>query len=275
MDQNKRLLLFLVISAAVLFGWNVLFPPPKPQIRPAGADSAKAAATAPAAAPSAAPRAPLVVSAGAAPERLVTVRSPLYEYRFSTRGAALNAATLLRFESYVQKGGSVQLVPRSARDVLAQRVVVGRDTLDFRTLRREPGALGIVAQPRKAVLEQEQLTGGGDVQRRAGADQVNHLDRGSAAGCAFDIDDFVALTRAEIDAFADLLVQLLHQRHGGIADIETGAHDIAEFEQADAERSAGRSRHGHDQSHMAKPTGRVKPARLPGRHVQRLARDLP
>src|SRR5688572_29794621 len=109
MDQNRRLLLCLVMSAAVLFGWNLLFPPPPPTIRPAGADSAKAAATAPAARP-AASRAPIAVPAGTAPEQLVTVRSPLYEYRFSTRGAALNAATLLRHESYVQKGGSVQLV---------------------------------------------------------------------------------------------------------------------------------------------------------------------
>jgi YidC/Oxa1 family membrane protein insertase len=77
---------------------------------------------------------------GTAPERLVTVRSPLYEYRFSTRGAALNAATLLRFESYVQAGGSVQLVPRSARDVLTHRVAVGRDTIDFRNVTFAPSA---------------------------------------------------------------------------------------------------------------------------------------
>lgn len=140
MDQNKRLLLFLVISAAVLFGWNVLFPPPKPQIQPAGADSATVAATTAPAATPAAPRVTPAVSAGAAPERLVTVRSPLYEYRFSTRGAALNAATLLRFESYVQDSASVQLVPRSARDVLAHRVAVGRDTIDFRTVTFTPSA---------------------------------------------------------------------------------------------------------------------------------------
>jgi YidC/Oxa1 family membrane protein insertase len=142
MDQNRRLLLFLVMSAAVLFGWNLLFPPPPPAIRPAGADSAKAAATAPAARP-AAPRAPIAVPAGTAPEQLVTVRSPLYEYRFSTRGASLNAATLLRYESYVQKGGSVQLVPRSARDVLSQRVTVGRDTIDFRNVTFTPSATRI------------------------------------------------------------------------------------------------------------------------------------
>lgn len=144
MDQTRRLVLFLVIAAVFLFGWNALVQPPRQQPRPAGADSATApAAVAPPPGAASAPATPLrlpAATAGTEPERLVTVRSPLYEYRFSTRGAALNAATLLRFESYVQKGGSVQLVPRSARDVLAHRVAVGRDTVDFRNVTFTPSA---------------------------------------------------------------------------------------------------------------------------------------
>jgi YidC/Oxa1 family membrane protein insertase len=142
MDQTRRLVLFLAASAVVLFGWNLLFPPKRPVIAPAGADSATAAVATPAA-PASAPRVAVAAPVGAAPERIVSVRSPLYEYRFSTRGAALNAATLTRFESYVQKDGSVQLIPRTARDVLAQRVVVGRDTLDFRNVTFTPSADGI------------------------------------------------------------------------------------------------------------------------------------
>lgn len=145
MEQNRRLLLFLAASAVVLLVWNIVFPPQRPPMRPAGADSAAAVSTT-APAPSAispAPPAPagrIAEAPGAAPERMVVVRSPLYEYRFSTRGAALNAATLLQFESYVQRGGSVQLVPRSARDVLAHRVVVGGDTVDFRNVTFTPSA---------------------------------------------------------------------------------------------------------------------------------------
>src|SRR5688500_6906284 len=100
MDQTRRLVLFLVISAVGLFGWNLMFPPPQQNIVPAGPNSATGAVPTPAA-PAAAPRVAQAAPAGTAPERMVTVRSPLYEYRFSTRGAALNAATLLRFESYV------------------------------------------------------------------------------------------------------------------------------------------------------------------------------
>src|SRR5687768_1837124 len=144
MDQTRRLVLFLAAAAVLLFGWNLIFPPPAPPMRPAGADSATAAASTRPAPGVSTPAAGRMVErpelAGTAPERLVVVRSPLYEYRFSTRGAALNAATLLRFESYVQRGGSVQLVPRSARDVLAHRVAIGRDTLDFRNVTFQPSA---------------------------------------------------------------------------------------------------------------------------------------
>ena len=144
MDQTRRLVLFLAAAAVVLFGWNLLFPPPAPPVRPAGADSATAPASARPASgvstPAGGRMAERPVLAGTAPERLIVVRSPLYEYRFSTRGAALNAATLLRFESYVQRDGSVQLVPRSARDVLAHRVAVGRDTIDFRNVTFQPSA---------------------------------------------------------------------------------------------------------------------------------------
>lgn len=142
MDQTRRIVLFLAASALVLLGWNALFPPPAPSPAAGGADTAAVAGPAPAAAPHtplAPPAAPAVEAPlRAAPERWVTVRSPLYEYRFSTRGGALNAASLLRFDSYVRPEESVQLVPRTARDVLTSRVVVGADTFDFRGVAFEP-----------------------------------------------------------------------------------------------------------------------------------------
>ncbi|HEY7768801.1 membrane protein insertase YidC, partial [Longimicrobium sp.] len=144
MDQTKRLILFVVLSTAFIFAWEALFPrtPPAPVRPPADSAAASSPAQAPglpvAALPSTAPSQP------GQPERFVHVRSPLYDYRFSTRGAALNAATLPRFSSYVQAGQSVQLVPRSARDVLARRLVVGRDTLDFRGVHFTPDAASLV-----------------------------------------------------------------------------------------------------------------------------------
>jgi YidC/Oxa1 family membrane protein insertase len=153
MDQTRRLVLFLAASALLLLGWNALFPPPRPDASaPVPADSA-AAVHPPAAQPVRPPPAQAAAPSRAAPERWVTVRSPLYEYRFSTRGGALNALTLPGFESYVEGVDAVQLVPRSARDVFTLRVAAGADTVDFRGVSFEPSEteieLGEESAPRQ------------------------------------------------------------------------------------------------------------------------------
>ena len=103
--ETKRLVLAFALSAAVLIGWTVLFPPPK-----STAPTARPAATASAAAPGATTAAPATqtsvpepaaqaaresavpVSAGA--EELVEVRSPLYTARLSNEGGALKSFVL-------------------------------------------------------------------------------------------------------------------------------------------------------------------------------------
>jgi YidC/Oxa1 family membrane protein insertase len=108
--ETKRLVLAFVLSAAVLIGWTVLFPPPKPS-----APAARPGTTAPAMAPSAATAAPAtqsvapepvapaaaaqaarqsVAPVAAAAEELVEVRSPLYTARLSNQGGGLKAFVL-------------------------------------------------------------------------------------------------------------------------------------------------------------------------------------
>jgi YidC/Oxa1 family membrane protein insertase len=103
--ETKRLVLAFALSAAVLIGWTVLFPPPKP-----AAPAARPAATAPAAAPSATTAAPATQTAvprpaaqtaresaipvSASAEELVEVRSPLYTARLSNEGGALKSFVL-------------------------------------------------------------------------------------------------------------------------------------------------------------------------------------
>jgi YidC/Oxa1 family membrane protein insertase len=108
----------------------VVQPPPQARTDSAAVAPAPqpAAAPAPAAVPGTQPT--LAVTTPAA--RPVTVRSPLYEYTFSTRGGALTSAELLRFPSYVHRGERVQLVPRSASDVLSGVVVAAGRTVDLR-----------------------------------------------------------------------------------------------------------------------------------------------
>jgi len=135
-ESRKNVFLAVTLALLVLALSNYLFPPPRPVEEPAKRPAAAAPAPAPVTVPAA--LAPGGVAQPYAP-RTVTVRSPLYEYRFSTRGGALTGAQLLRFASYVDPG-KVQLVPRGANDVLAHRVAAGRDTLDLRSLEFRPSA---------------------------------------------------------------------------------------------------------------------------------------
>src|SRR5581483_892634 len=67
----------------------------------------------------------------------------------------------------------------------------------------EAGALRVVAQTREAVVEQEQLAGGGD---------VHHAHRRATRRGALDVDDLVVMPYRKIGRFAGLGVQLAHQR---------------------------------------------------------------
>ncbi|MFI5197902.1 MAG: membrane protein insertase YidC [Thermoanaerobaculia bacterium] len=101
--ETKRLVLAFALSAAVLIGWTILFPPPK-RPEPAAKPTANFAATAVTAAPPVATAAPpplaataasvpaIPVSAGA--EELVEVRTPLYTARLSNEGGVLKSFVL-------------------------------------------------------------------------------------------------------------------------------------------------------------------------------------
>ncbi|HYH81087.1 MAG TPA: membrane protein insertase YidC [Longimicrobium sp.] len=137
--MEKRLALAFMITAVLLIVWQTFFPPIPPQpARPRVENVAPAAAPAAAAAPGTAPAA--APATALPPAQTVAVRSPLYEYRFSTRGAALTGAELLGYPSYVQRNGHVQLVPRGATDVLSGSAVSAARTVDLRTVQFTPSA---------------------------------------------------------------------------------------------------------------------------------------
>jgi YidC/Oxa1 family membrane protein insertase len=103
--ETKRLVLAFALSAAVLIGWTVLFPPPKPTapaVRPAatatapapGATAAAPATQTAAPAPAAQVARERVVPVSAGAEELVEVRSPLYTARLSNEGGALKSFVL-------------------------------------------------------------------------------------------------------------------------------------------------------------------------------------
>ena len=87
--QQKRLLLALLISSAILILWNILFPiPPAPEQNPAATPSPSATATAtPVSNAQVPPAIPIAAPNVTAPQRTITIRTPLYDVKFDTLGA--------------------------------------------------------------------------------------------------------------------------------------------------------------------------------------------
>jgi len=120
--DNRRLLVAALLSMAVLFLWQVLFPSPEPPRRPAPPPSAAPAAEAPAAAAAAsgaslaevaaggaAPPATDAPVAGAAEERVV-LENELLRAEFSSRGAQLVSLALKSRRDH--DGAPLELVQR-------------------------------------------------------------------------------------------------------------------------------------------------------------------
>src|ERR1043165_4712961 len=89
--QQKRLLLALVISSAILFLWTIFYPAPPANQRPGATPSptASPAATQQIANsnPAPAPTTTFTANVSAAPQRTITVKTPLYDVKFDTLGA--------------------------------------------------------------------------------------------------------------------------------------------------------------------------------------------
>jgi YidC/Oxa1 family membrane protein insertase len=146
--MEKRVVLAVVLTVAVIFLTNVLFPPPP---APIGTESAESDSlvqdtrveTDAAEVPGVSEPSLRVDSAEAV--RLpgvaqtmegdtIVVRSDLYEFRFSTLGATLIGARLLEYESYSARANGddrVELV-RSGDRLFGYRVAAGGDTASLR-----------------------------------------------------------------------------------------------------------------------------------------------
>src|SRR5689334_20477404 len=131
--MNRRMALAFALLAIVILAPAILFPPrpvPKP---PAAADSLSVSPPVQAAAPAPAP-ALGALTTKPAPDgsvdtmNVVSVKSGLYEYRFSPRGARLTAARMLQYHTFAAGDtGAAQLIPAGS-EYLSYHLVVGNDT---------------------------------------------------------------------------------------------------------------------------------------------------
>src|SRR6185369_86113 len=90
--QQKRLLIALVLSSAILFLWTYFYPVPPQTQKPGATPSPTASPTATQQTASsnnvpATPAPQPIANVSAAPQRMITVRTPLYDVKFDTLGA--------------------------------------------------------------------------------------------------------------------------------------------------------------------------------------------
>jgi YidC/Oxa1 family membrane protein insertase len=155
MDNEKRLILAIVLMLAVVFGVNLLFPPARPPEPAAEEESAEPVAgpveSTPAAPDTVVQPEGLLVPADTAVlptlgeaeppsiEDTVWVTGPLYRFGFAQTGGRLVSARMTEFESLAEasKGQPVELVPPGAENFFTHQWLVGDDTLDLRSARFE------------------------------------------------------------------------------------------------------------------------------------------
>jgi len=155
--ESGRFLLAIVLMIAVVIVTNVIFPPSRAASPPVtAADTAFAPADTNRITPPAAvvdtPPAPTATATASAPADTVLVRSPLFEYGFSTRGGALVSARLLQYQSFADgtDGELADLVPRGTA-LVRLRLSTGNQMIDLQQLsfRAQPASLELSATDRK------------------------------------------------------------------------------------------------------------------------------
>ncbi|MGH7464390.1 MAG: membrane protein insertase YidC, partial [Longimicrobiales bacterium] len=159
--DSRRFLLAVILMIAVMIVTNLLLPPPPPIAPDAAADSIGAPAQTdrgPRPAPSGAPdtsvrpaappadtqlaAADTVTVPGALPDDTLLVRSPLYEYQISTRGADLVGARLLGFNvlQEAREDEPVQLSSAEVPGLFSYRLRIGTRDVPL-------SSLGFTAEP--------------------------------------------------------------------------------------------------------------------------------
>lgn len=154
--MERRTLLAIILAMVVVVVPAILFPPKR--VTPPAREPSPDTAAARAAPESLAVRTVETVPRqdpqrrDTAPAESVTVSSPLYAFRFSTRGARLVGAELREYRSFAPgDAGLAELIPPES-EFLSYRLVVGRDTVALAEWSFEPSSPALAVGPAGAEL---------------------------------------------------------------------------------------------------------------------------
>jgi hypothetical protein len=130
---------------------------------------------------------------------------------------------------------------------------------------RQARAGGVGAHAGRVIIGEEELAGGGEVQRRASADGSHHLHARALA-----VGALVALANGQVDRLLDLLVQLAHRTECSVTHVQAAFDQIAQLKQPHAKPVAASLRAVHES-----PDGQVVEDAMRCRGMQaRLLADL-
>ncbi|MBK8465722.1 MAG: YidC/Oxa1 family insertase periplasmic-domain containing protein [Chloracidobacterium sp.] len=151
-SNQSRFLIAAVLSMAVLFGWSYLFPPPKPAPDANANVAANTAANTSTSAPAAPATTPDITQVGSmpatnAPQREITIGSPLYEVKLDSKGGLAtswiikaNISPKAEFPVYADGSNasnekplqliSTKALEQSPRDI-PFRIITGDNALDL------------------------------------------------------------------------------------------------------------------------------------------------
>jgi YidC/Oxa1 family membrane protein insertase len=99
--ENKRVILAVVLSLAVLVGWNFLFPPQHPAPKPDQKQTTQTQSSPQQAKPASAAKAEALSAFAPTPGKKVTVQTPLYTAVFNSSGAVLDRFELKNFRQTI------------------------------------------------------------------------------------------------------------------------------------------------------------------------------
>ncbi|HZT57549.1 MAG TPA: membrane protein insertase YidC [Pyrinomonadaceae bacterium] len=169
--EQKRLLIAVVLSAVILFGWSYLFPPKNPQQNANSPEASPTATPAPTPTAQAAPAESQNATPASAPDttaqRTLTVSTPLYEIQLDSRGGVAKSWVLKRTKedgegkplysiaSTKDNPQKLELISQEGakRGLFPLRIFTGRDDLDSALASRNFAIKGVGGDAGDASLD--------------------------------------------------------------------------------------------------------------------------
>ncbi|MBK6750104.1 MAG: membrane protein insertase YidC [Pyrinomonadaceae bacterium] len=202
-NSQSRFLIAMVLAMAVLFGWQYFFAPKPPVADPNAAANTNTAQTSPAQPTPAAPTAQTPADTAAVtpditPNKLITIKSPLYEVTLDSKGAVATSWILIQNKSPKEErplwaDGSNSVEKKPLQLISNEALAANPREVPFRLTTDDTGVNGLINERNYAVTGAD-----GNVELAAGQERTIEFKLTDANGLdvtktfVFRADSYVA-----------------------------------------------------------------------------------